>query len=122
MTRMAATRDGYGQALLDMAVNQKVVVLEADLGKSTKSLHFRKAHPERTVSCGIGEQNMLLTAAGLAAPVTFHLLVHLQYLPSVHLSKCAMALHALIWQYTSVAVTVELTPGLMVLLLNQSKI
>ena len=67
MTRMAATRDGYGQALLDMAVNEKVVVLEADLGKSTKSLHFRKAHPERTVSCGIGEQNMLLTAAGLAA-------------------------------------------------------
>ena len=67
MSRMAATRDGYGQALLDMADNKKVVVLEADLGKSTKSLHFRKEHPERTVSCGIGEQNMLLTAAGLAA-------------------------------------------------------
>ena len=67
MTRMAATRDGYGQALLDMASNEKVVVLEADLGKSTKSLHFRKAYPERTVSCGIGEQNMLLTAAGLAS-------------------------------------------------------
>lgn len=67
MTRMAATRDGYGQALLDMASNEKVVVLEADLGKSTKSLHFRKAYPERTVSCGIGEQNMMLTAAGLAA-------------------------------------------------------
>ncbi|MEC8312757.1 MAG: transketolase C-terminal domain-containing protein [Candidatus Thermoplasmatota archaeon] len=64
---MAATRDGYGQALLDMASNEKVVVLEADLGKSTKSLHFRKAYPERTVSCGIGEQNMLLTAAGLAS-------------------------------------------------------
>ena len=67
MSRMAATRDGYGQALLDLADNQKVVVLEADLGKSTKSLHFRKAHPERTISCGIGEQNMLLAAAGLAS-------------------------------------------------------
>ena len=67
MTRMAATRDGYGQALLDLADNPKVVVLEADLGKSTKSLHFRKAHPERTVSCGIGEQNMLLVGAGMAA-------------------------------------------------------
>ena len=67
MSRMAATRDGYGQALLDIANNEKVVVLEADLGKSTKSLHFRKAYPERTVSCGIGEQNMLLTAAGLAS-------------------------------------------------------
>lgn len=67
MTRTAATRDGYGDALLALSENQKVVVLEADLGKSTKSLHFRKAHPERTVSCGIGEQNMLLVAAGLAS-------------------------------------------------------
>ena len=64
---MAATRDGYGQALLELAENEKVVVLEADLGKSTKSLHFRKAYPDRTVSCGIGEQNMLLVAAGLAS-------------------------------------------------------
>jgi len=67
MSRMAATRDGYGQALLDLSGNEKVVVLEADLGKSTKSLHFRKAHPERTISCGIGEQNMLLVGAGMAA-------------------------------------------------------
>ena len=67
MTRMAATRDGYGEALLELASNEKVVVLEADLGKSTKSLHFRKAHPNRTVSCGIGEQNMLLVAAGMAS-------------------------------------------------------
>ncbi|RJU85364.1 MAG: transketolase family protein [Candidatus Poseidoniales archaeon] len=67
MSRMAATRDGYGDALLALADNPKVVVLEADLGKSTKSLHFRKAHPERTVSCGIGEQNMLLVGAGLAS-------------------------------------------------------
>ena len=67
MTRMAATRDGYGQALLELADNQKVVVLEADLGKSTKSLHFRKEHPDRTISCGIGEQNMLLVGAGLAS-------------------------------------------------------
>ena len=67
MSRMAATRDGYGDALLALAGYPKVVVLEADLGKSTKSLHFRKAHPERTVSCGIGEQNMLLIGAGLAS-------------------------------------------------------
>ena len=67
MTRMAATRDGYGAALMELAGNDKVVVLEADLGKSTKSQLFRKTHPERTISCGIGEQNMLLTAAGLAS-------------------------------------------------------
>ena len=64
---MAATRDGYGAALMELAGNEKVVVLEADLGKSTKSQLFRKAHPDRTISCGIGEQNMLLTAAGLAS-------------------------------------------------------
>ena len=64
---MAATRDGYGAALMELAGDDKVVVLEADLGKSTKSQLFRKAHPERTISCGIGEQNMLLTAAGLAS-------------------------------------------------------
>jgi transketolase len=67
MSEMAATRDGYGQALLELADNPKVVVLEADLGKSTKSLHFKNKYPARTISCGIGEQNMLLTAAGLAA-------------------------------------------------------
>ena len=64
---MAATRDGYGAALMELAGNDRVVVLEADLGKSTKSQLFRKAHPERTISCGIGEQNMLLTAAGMAS-------------------------------------------------------
>ena len=64
---MAATRDGYGQALLDLAENANVVVLEADLGKSTKSLHFRKKFPDRTISCGIGEQNMFLVGAGLAS-------------------------------------------------------
>ncbi len=67
MSEMAATRDGYGQALLEIADNPKVVVIEADLGKSTKSLHFRNKYPARTISCGIGEQNMLLTAAGLAS-------------------------------------------------------
>ncbi|MBA88608.1 MAG: transketolase [Euryarchaeota archaeon] len=64
---MAATRDGYGEALVELGNNPKVVVLEADLGKSTKSLHYRKKYPERTVSCGIGEQNMLLIGAGLAS-------------------------------------------------------
>ena len=52
---------------MELGNNPKVVVLEADLGKSTKSLHYRKKYPERTVSCGIGEQNMLLIGAGLAS-------------------------------------------------------
>ena len=61
-----ATRDGYGDALLDMASDKRVVVLEADLGKSTKSCHFRAEYPERTFCLGIAEQNMALVGAGLA--------------------------------------------------------
>ena len=61
-----ASRDGYGDALLDMASDERVVVLEADLGKSTKSCHFRAEYPERTFCLGIAEQNMALVGAGLA--------------------------------------------------------
>ena len=67
MNAMVASRDGYGAALLKLADDDRVVVLEADLGKSTKSCHFRDLHPERTFSLGISEQNMMLVAAGLAA-------------------------------------------------------
>ena len=67
MTEMGASRDGYGKALLKLSEDEKVVVLEADLGKSTKSVLFRKEFPDRTYSCGIGEQNMMLIGAGLAS-------------------------------------------------------
>ena len=62
-----ASRDGYGNALLRLADDKKVVVLEADLGKSTKSCLFRDKHPERTISVGIAEQNMMLVAAGMSS-------------------------------------------------------
>jgi transketolase len=61
-----ASRDGYGSALLEMIDDDNVVVLEADLGKSTKSCLFRKEKPSHTVSLGIAEQNMMLVAAGMA--------------------------------------------------------
>ena len=61
-----ASRDGYGAALLRLSEDPRVVVLEADLGKSTKSCHFRVKFPERTVCVGIAEQNMMLVAAGMA--------------------------------------------------------
>ncbi len=67
MTTMVASRDGYGDALLQLADDERVVVLEADLGKSTKSCRFREMYPERTFSLGISEQNMMLVAAGLAS-------------------------------------------------------
>ena len=60
-----ASRDGYGSALLRLSGDPRVVVLEADLGKSTKSCLFRAEYPERTVSLGIAEQNMMLVAACL---------------------------------------------------------
>jgi len=62
-----ASRDGYGKALLRLSEDPRVVVLEADLGKSTKSCHFREMFPERTISLGIAEQNMMLVAAGMAS-------------------------------------------------------
>ena len=61
-----ASRDGYGAALLEMLTDDKVVVLEADLGKSTKSCLFRAEKPSHTVSLGIAEQNMMCVAAGMA--------------------------------------------------------
>jgi transketolase len=62
-----ASRDGYGRGLLRISGDPRVVVLEADLGKSTKSCNFRSEFPERTISLGIAEQNMMLVAAGLAS-------------------------------------------------------
>ncbi len=61
-----ASRDGYGDALMEMIEFDDVVVIEADLGKSTKSCHFRGAKPSHTFSLGIAEQNMMLVSAGLA--------------------------------------------------------
>ena len=62
-----ASRDGYGKGLLRIAEDPRVVVIEADLGKSTKSCHFRDLYPDRTISLGIAEQNMMLVAAGMAS-------------------------------------------------------
>ena len=62
-----ASRDGYGEGLLRLASDPRVVVLEADLGKSTKSCHFRAEFPSRSFSMGIAEQNMMLVAAGMAS-------------------------------------------------------
>ena len=63
-----ATRDGYGEALVElMDEYPNLVVLDADLAAATKSGMFKKAHPERFFDCGIAEGNMMGVAAGLAA-------------------------------------------------------
>lgn len=63
-----ATREAYGQALEALgAVREDVVVLDADLSKSTKTNMFQKKFPERFFNMGIAEQNLLGVAAGFAA-------------------------------------------------------
>ncbi|SDI73765.1 transketolase family protein [Propionivibrio dicarboxylicus] len=60
-------RIAYGEALVEEGrQNPDIVVLEADLGKSTMSCLFKDAFPERYFEMGIAEQNMASTAAGLA--------------------------------------------------------
>lgn len=63
-----ATRESYGQCLLEMAQQfPEMVVLDADLTGATKTNLFCKAYPERHINCGIAESNMMGVAAGLAA-------------------------------------------------------
>jgi transketolase len=60
-------REAYGQALVALGrADKDVVALEADLGKSTRSVLFQEAFPERFFEMGIAEQNMTSTAAGFA--------------------------------------------------------
>jgi transketolase len=62
-----ATRDSFGEALKKLGSEMpNVVVLDADLAVSTKSIHFAKEFPDRFYEMGIAEANMIGTAAGLA--------------------------------------------------------
>ncbi|MBP9747399.1 transketolase family protein [Patescibacteria group bacterium] len=62
-----ATRNGYGDALLELgAADERIVVLTADLAESTRVHGFREQFPERFIECGVSEQHMVGMAAGLA--------------------------------------------------------
>ncbi len=62
-----ATRDGYGNALVELGQsNPNVIVLDADLAAATKTGGFKKAFPDRFFDTGIAESNMMGVAAGLA--------------------------------------------------------
>lgn len=65
---MIATRDAYGQTLVELGrENNDIVVLDADLSGSTKTALFAKEFPQRFFNAGIAEANMVGMAAGLAA-------------------------------------------------------
>ena len=60
-------RDGYGKALLELCKNnQPVVVLDADVAKSTRTVWIRDQYPDHFMDMGICEQDMVGTAAGIA--------------------------------------------------------
>lgn len=62
-----ATRQSYGEALLELGKeNENVVVFDADLSTATKTNLFAKEFPNRFFDMGIAEQNMISTAAGMA--------------------------------------------------------
>ncbi|MDY3208309.1 transketolase family protein [Clostridium baratii] len=67
MSNKMATREAYGKALKDLAsTNENIVVLDADLSKSTKTADFKSVAPERFFNMGIAEGNMMGVAAGLS--------------------------------------------------------
>ena len=67
MAEKMATRQAYGKKLVELGeTNKNLVVMDADLSKSTMTAEFGKAYPERFFNMGIAEQNMYGAAAGLA--------------------------------------------------------
>lgn len=74
-------REAYGKTLVELgAKNKDIVVLDADLSKSTRTVLFQEAYPDRFFEMSIAEQNMVSVAAGLSLVERFHLSIHLQYL------------------------------------------
>ena len=67
MADTLATRDAYGNALVELGKKYDFVVLDADLAAATKTCNFKKAFPDRFFDCGIAEGNMMSVAAGIAA-------------------------------------------------------
>jgi transketolase len=65
---LLSTRDAYGETLVKLGrSNPDIVVLDADLSASTRTLLFAQEFPDRFFNCGVAEANMVGTAAGLAA-------------------------------------------------------
>jgi transketolase len=62
-----ATRDAFGRALEALGENPNIVVVDGDVGNSTRTEWFGKKYPDRFFNVGIAESNLVGVAAGLAA-------------------------------------------------------
>jgi len=66
--QMVNPRNAYGETLVELGKKYPdIVVLDADLSKSTKTIMFAKEYPDRFFEMGIAEANMISAAAGLAS-------------------------------------------------------
>jgi transketolase len=67
MREEISTREAFGEALTELGeINKDVVVIDADISKSTYTTTFHKKFPDRAFNVGVAEQNLMLVAAGLA--------------------------------------------------------
>ena len=65
--KLKSTRDGFGEAMLELAKkNKDIVVVSADLAESTRVHNFARHYPSRFIEVGVAEQNMMGIASGLA--------------------------------------------------------
>ena len=60
-------RDAYGKVLLEMGEDKRIIVLDADVSKATRTNYFAKKYPDRFFNVGVAEQNLMGVAAGFAA-------------------------------------------------------
>ena len=67
-TKTSSIRKAFGKTLVEAGeLNEKIVVMDADLACSTQTQIFGNKYPDRFFDCGIAEQDMVATAAGLAS-------------------------------------------------------
>lgn len=100
MSVMKPTRDGFGEALVELGkTNGNVVVLSADLTASVRANWFRDKYPERFFDLGVAEQDMISTAAGFALcgkipfACTFGIFASGRAWDQIRLSVCYMNLN-----------------------------
>ncbi|MBU0460369.1 MAG: transketolase family protein [Nanoarchaeota archaeon] len=94
MIESNSTRSGFGQAMLHLGKNKKVVALSADLTESNKLVAFEKKYPQRFFQAGVAEQNMVTMATGMALEglipfaCSFGVFLPMRCLDQIRISVC----------------------------------